>query len=181
MTLDTRIFITDPLSHREVFNKVNDLLSIPDTRVEQEGPTDGYWSKYGDYEISNRIGQGFDAWVTSYANQDGSRIEIDREPDEDGEVDKRPDYYVQISMDTAYGYQGPNGEGCATLHAKVIVDLGLWLHERGVGFSWQNEFTGDIHQGFEGIEEFLDGGEDAQAWFRDVVQPAIPHILGREK
>jgi hypothetical protein len=76
-------------------------------------------------------------------------------------------------MDTAYGYQGDHGETCTVLHAKVIVDLGHWLNEKGITWAWYNEYAGTYHEGFEGLEEFLGNGDSAQDWFRNLVLPAI--------
>src|SRR5690606_25459508 len=84
-----------------------------------------------------------------------------------------PACWLEISINTAYGYKGDNGEGCGDLHARLVAELGQWLDERGIRWSWKNEFTGDIHSGYERLIDLCSAGFEATAWFRTSVLPAI--------
>src|SRR5690242_14095966 len=59
---------------------------------------------------------------------------------------------MEVSFDTAYGYRGPEG-GCGDLHARLVRELGAWLDGRRVRWSWLNEWTGEVHEGYEGLSE----------------------------
>ena len=101
--------------------------------------------------IMNLPGQRLDAWVIVYHRE--------------GEP-------VEISLDTSYGYTGADG-GCGDLHARVVAHLGQWLDSKGIAWSWLNEFTGEVHQSYEGLADLAGGGAEASAWFRDIVKPAL--------
>ena len=51
-------------------------------------------------------------------------------------------WYVQIMIDTAYGYQDDQGRDCRQLHMDIITEI----YNRGFKWSeWQDEFTGEWH------------------------------------
>jgi len=84
-----------------------------------------------------------------------------------------PACWLEISFDTTYGYKGDNGEGCGDLHARLVAELGQWLDERSVPWLWQNEFTGEIHSGYQQLIGLCSAGFEASAWFQTTVAPAI--------
>ena len=81
-------------------------------------------------------------------------------------------YYASINLDTSYGYSG-KGESCGTLHAKIVGSIGSWLDSEGIRWCWENEFTGEIHQGHDGLDGLGKGAAEASAWFLGSVLPAI--------
>jgi hypothetical protein len=92
------------------------------------------------------------------------------------ETEHRPACWAEISLDTAYGYKDERGWGCGDLHAVLISRIGQWCDERGLRWSWKNEFTSDIHGGDDRYERLIDlttGGFEASAWFRTTVMPAL--------
>lgn len=83
---------------------------------------------------------------------------------------------IEVNWDTAYGYRGPNGESCSTLHAYYIAALGKWCDERGIAWKWRNEYTGEWFDGTDGLAEFggfHDRPGGAGDWFVNQVLPAI--------
>ncbi len=193
MTLDTRIFIYDSVDHMETFEKVCELLDIPDTKNFRDEVGQPYGCVPG-REISNEVAQGFDAWVMTYSNPEGIRLSEEylqeqvrwnakmREtyPDEaDDIVDPTstdPEagvHFMQISMDTGYGGRSTRGESCTELHARVIAQLGQWLDERGLNWGWYNEYNGKYYSKYDGLNEFLRGGLGAMDWFQNLALPAI--------
>ena len=189
MTLDTRIYLHDRADYREVFVKCNQLIGAHEgIRFTDEpvsdwkdgkrlrGPEDGEWT------IWNAPGQGLCALLDlSYRKDAPLRAPGDHyrycEPDEcDGGC--APACWLEVSFDTAYGYRGDNGEGCGDLHARLVAELGRWLDGKGVRWSWQNEFTGEIHSGYEGLTELGAGGLAALEWFAAEALPAIAAHVG---
>jgi hypothetical protein len=127
------------------------------TKVNQIiGAHEGIRFEDGADSIMNLPGQGLGAWVIVY-HRDG-------EP-------------VEVSIDTVYSYSGPDG-GCGDLHARVVAELGQWLDFKGVAWSWQNEFTGEVHQRYDGLTDLAGEGAEASAWVRDIVMPAL---FGQER
>lgn len=123
MTLSTDIYLRTSRSGQEVYEKVNDLLNIPNglvryTRTEKDGVV----------HISNEPGQGFSAWVIVDFSADGSNLVDDPDQcsswcdEEDNYHDHSPVHNVKINLDTGYSYRGAGGIGCADLHAIVIVE-----------------------------------------------------------
>lgn len=185
MTLDTRIFILDKVDPHEVFNFCNDLLGAKNPRF-KEGPSD--WDTDKEViHLDNEPGQGFPAWLMTKYRAEGKPLYekdvtmLDMDPDYYAEIESdgsrifKPACFMEISFDTAYSYQDEFG-GCSTLHARYIVDLYNFLLEKGVRIKWQDEFSGAIHEGVDGIEEFLGGGDEAQEWFKTVLT-ALPGIV----
>lgn len=181
MTLTTHIFITGTgVTQRDVYDKVNDLLTIPATRRFREGPNSRYWYR-GDHEISNEIGQGFPAIVDTFANRDGSLIApkhaADCDPECDAHVCTIP-HHVHLRLDTSYGYDDERGWSVSQLHAWVIATLVGWLAPKSCSLIWIDEYTATAHEGTDHLDEFLGSGRAAQAWFRDTVLPAIASAGG---
>jgi hypothetical protein len=83
---------------------------------------------------------------------------------------------VKLSFDTGYSYDGENGETCTELHAMLIVQIGNWLDSQGVSWKWMNEYTGDVHESYAGLKEFLGEGDKAKAWFTGSVMPLIKRL-----
>lgn len=55
-------------------------------------------------------------------------------------------------------------------------DAYQWLDERGIAWSWENEFSGEIHGGedrYERLTDLMQGGHRAESWFGAWVLPAI--------
>lgn len=189
MTLDTRIYIHGPVDYREVFVKCNQLIGAHEgIRFTDEpvadwqdgerkpGPEDGPWT------IWNEPGQGLCALLDmSYRKAaplrrpgDHSRYCDGPEDGCDGTGACGP-CWLEVSFDTAYGYRGPEG-GCGNLHARLVAELGQWLDGKGIRWQWKNEFTGEIHWGYDRLTDLCDGGAEATTWFRDIVEPAIAAI-----
>jgi hypothetical protein len=169
MTLDTKVYILDRADYKEVFVKCNQLI----------GATEGTRFTDKDGSISNAPGQGLCAWLFVY-HGNGAPLVADGghhrycEPDDEEESHRQCfPRWLEVSLDTGYGYRGPDGGGCGELHARLVAELGQWLDGRSVRWSWLNEFTGEIHPGYEGLTELAGNGAEARQWFRDIVAPAI--------
>jgi hypothetical protein len=184
MTLDSRVYIHDDLALSDLVAKCEQLIGAPrDVRFtdsQDRSWKDGksFVEPHSPWTFSNDPGQGLCAWLLIY-----HRIEAplrptsaEHEPDIcDEDCDGAwhdPACWLIVSLDTAYSYRGPDG-GCGDLHARIIAELGQWLDERGIAWSWRNEFTGDLHQGYDGLTDLASQGAPASAWFRDIVRPAI--------
>ena len=184
MTLSTDIYVQRAIPARDVFEFVlAQLLEFDeDHRLRSLVVEDFTPSCFG-----TRLGQGLPAIlsvdfkpgdVLRTAEQAAEHEDCDEdEPVCDGSGHD-PACVLEVNLDTAYGYKGPNGMRCSDLHAVVIVRLGRWLAERSVPFAWRNEYTGEIHQGEEGIEELLSSGVEADRWFDGTLMPTIRRELG---
>lgn len=168
----------------------------------------------GEKELWHRPGLGLDAWLMLYYGADGSLPCHVHDDFCDAEVgpakwDTRPvpqmvtqemvDEHaewvasdptengwatVEISIDTAYGFKGDNGESCSDRHARFIHELGLWLDTRGCEWMWKNEYTGEWFTGRDGLDAFgryhaSEGGPGE--WFAGVVIPAIAASMIEEE
>jgi hypothetical protein len=188
MTLSTDIYILDPVDPMEVFNFVNEhLLKVKDPEFEHELDTN--WDREakdwlpnteGIMTLSNKVGQGFDAWFMSKYREGGPLYTEDQyDDDEDYEEPYllAPACFMKLDFDTAYGYKVPGIGGCADLHARYIIALHDWLSTKGVRIKWRNEFTGDIFNGLDGLEEFSKAGADARDWFKSILPGVLAHTL----
>jgi hypothetical protein len=188
MTLDSRVYIDSPkISAREVLTKMQEILGKYD---EHHRPPAQQKVRVDSDSIGNELGQGLPAWVIVYHNGERPIWSEDQEctdefcrkyHDEDGcyHADKGP-HWLCVSMDTAYGYDH-NSMGCGDLHATMIAELGQWLDEKQVPWSWQNEFTSEIHGGpdrYKRLVDLMTGGFEATAWFRTSVLPVIEATTG---
>lgn len=173
MTLSTDVYIHNEIDGNEVFTYCQGLVgSTPDTRIRE---TDVY--------IGNEMDQGLCA-LLSVDRKTGAAAQPEAETcdqscdDDCSGTHHDPAYWVRVNFDTAYGYTGEKGENCTQLHADLIVQLGAWLDERKVSWSWRDEYTGTVYQRYEGLKEFLRGGKEASAWFSSVVMPRLAAELG---
>lgn len=188
MTLDTHIRIVEPINPLEVFRFCQGLLGDPEKQkwkpLEVKRPHD-YYDRPG---FANEPMQGLPAWLFVYCGQDGGPLPVGlctniEYPDDEEEpcgpdnlcfMCRKPQGYVEVSIDTAYGYKHPEtGAGCGDLHAGFIDELGKWLEQQGLTWWWENEFTGEWHPMRENLHELGDGGRAATEWFRTVAAPAI--------
>lgn len=199
MTLNTSIYILDEVDPMEVYNFVNKHLLKVTNPITLHRPYKD-WSKDKGYtehpdimDLDNEVGQGFDAWYMSKYRKSGEPLYPedhyeDWSVGEDDEEDlhlTNPACFMELSFDTAYGYVSKVG-GCSQLHTTYIIALHDWLEAKGVRIKWQNEFTGEIHDGLDGLEEFGTSGEDARKWFKSIMPGVIASIAaeyseGKEK
>jgi hypothetical protein len=174
MTLDTRVLITTPVAAKALWDDILEIVAERHTSPVQvrtkdardyevpEGITDGITTQ-------TTIGQGLPAWTRMTYRVSGEPFpSYTQDPDDYDDPKTFPASYANISFDTSYGYRDPFG-GCATLHARFLVHL----HQKGYTFAWVNEFTGELYEGLDGLEKFMDGGAEAEEWFQTVVLPVI--------
>jgi len=185
MTLNTRVRFKNPVNARALHDWANqDLLKAkdPDLDVREKS-------------IVNAPGQGFAAWLITEHNlgrpfEFESSLPLDSDfwnefPDELGneraQFEAEPVGYVDLTFDTSYGFRDDHGRGCSELHAGYVVRVAAHAAELGVGIAWNNEFTGEWHDGIEGLDQFADNGKDAQDWFRNVAAPAVAAHINAEE
>lgn len=181
MTLTTSIYVHDNVDIDELLHHGRTLLA----RFDEHGRTPEQHEPYDDtmgrhHVRGNRLGQSLPAILWAIYDANGPyRAEADTAKQHDGceddcdGSDHPPACWVEISLDTAYGYKGPDGMGCGDLHAVLVAEYGRWLDQRGIAWSWRNEFTGETHTGYHGLIELGPGGASASEWFRTTVVPAI--------
>lgn len=187
MTLDTRIYVTDHIDLRELFTKCQSLLTPYDDQ--HRGP-ELQRSKAYPKSLDNEPMQDLPAWLMvhhggerpyrtaeqsaghDYCNHPSTDY-FDSDEPTCAKTEHDPPCWYEISYDTAYGYRDENGMGCGDLHARLVAELGAWLDAKGVRWMWKNEFTGEVHEGYESLIELASGGFEASAWFRTMVAPAI--------
>lgn len=164
MTLSTLVGFQGQVDPEELHAWVNThLLNEPDAII------DRLWSQ--ENTIANRGWQGFNAWVITHHNN-GELFIWDVYDDEDGATG--PDVHAYVDFDTAYGYRGPDGEDCNTLHATYIVRLfNEFATPRGLKLFWQNEYTGEWFEGITRLTTLFKSGDQAQEWFKQIVLPMI--------
>lgn len=196
MTLDTRIYVIGQVDHREVFTECQRILGQYD--ADKRGPDRQKWSDNGKC-ISNEPMQNLPGWLMVYHGGGSAYLTPEQAAEHDEwdcnlpgakfyEADEplceRTEHgvpcWLEVSIDTAYGYRGPEGMGCGDLHARFVAELGLWLDARGIAWKWRNEFTGEVHEGYESLIGLASGGFEASAWFRTTVAPAIAAHIARE-
>ena len=175
MTLDTRMYVLDKIDPKLVFAKANQILGAHEgIRFTDEAEQYG---RPGDWRIGNRAGQGLPALMDVQYRRDGAyRPAPSHDEDCDPDCEYAPHtlaYWLEISFDTPYGYRGDSGEGCGDLHALIVAQMGKWLDERGVRWRWQNEFTGEVHEGYGRLSDLGSNGRQASQWFRSTVLPVI--------
>jgi hypothetical protein len=167
MTLSTYVYVLDQVDYREVFVKCNQLI----------GAHEGVRFSEHDGWIGNGLDQGLcalmhvDHGAPLVTPAQAAQHDEDCEPDCNGDHWDRA-CWLKVNFDTAYSYSGPDG-GCGDLHARLVAELGQWLDERGARWEWRNEFTGEVHQGYDGLTELASGGAQASDWFRNIAAPAI--------
>lgn len=175
MTLNTNIYILDPVDPQEVFNFCNKaLLKASNPRFKHEPDT---WEEDPEImDLSNEGGQGFPAWLCTKYRKGGMPLYAEDHYDSWGDGEDpylaSPACFMALDFDTAYGYRDEYG-GCSDLHGRYIVALYNWLKEKSVRIKWMNEYTGDIYEGIDGLDTLFKGGDEANEWFRNTVIPAI--------
>mgnify|MGYP007010739939 CR=1 FL=1 len=194
MTLNTRIYVLDPIKPKEIFVRCNQLIGATEaTRFSDEQLKtwrDGVAlvEPSNPWNIGNGLGQGLCALLNIYYRPDAPlratvqscNYYCDSDCADIHDEDDGPAHWLQVSFDTAYGYRDDEGRGCGDLHASLVSQLGQWLDERGIRWMWENEFTGEIHSGYERLIDLCSGGFEASAWFRTTVLPAITSDASRK-
>lgn len=192
MTLDTRIYVHGKVDRAALFQfcqkalltfgkdprAVEDILTedepVPGFRDQEPDPNGEHW-------LMNKPSQSLPAWLIMYYRPDGALTtqeqyeahDEDCEDYDDCSIAHRPPCWLKISFDTAYGYEGENGWSCGDLHAALVTVVGKYLEMQEVTWAWMNEFTGEVHQGYDNLEELGRGGRQAQDWFDTAAAPAI--------
>ena len=196
MTLSTDIYVQGDVPARDVFEFVLAQLLEFDEAMR---PRDEVIEHTGPKSFGSRLGQGLPAILSVYHEPNGECRTVEQAAEHDEEIcnlptsswvdqdsvmcdgsSHEPACHIEVNLDTAYGFRGPNGMRCSDLHAVMIVRLGRWLAERSVPYAWRNEYTGEIHQGDDGIEELLSAGVDADRWFDNTAMPAIRRAIEAE-
>lgn len=176
MTLATEVFLSGDIDGREVFAYAQHLLALYDKqkRPASEQKTRAFEGpdSEGVAQLSNRIGQGLPAILDVKFRTDGSPLRAEDIPETEGSDWEYPKCSVEVRFDTGYGYSDSLG-GCSHLHARFICALQDWVTERDGSLAWRNEYTGDVHQGLDGISEFIGDGNKAADWFATEALPAI--------
>lgn len=160
MTLCTHVFVCDQVEPMRAFDKCRDLLGATletetTLRVGEEG-----WT------VGNRVNQGLSALLYVSFRPDGP---LRPSADED----YGPACWLDLSFDTGYAYAGPEGEDCGRLHARLVAELGSWLDGQGIAWQWKNEFTGEVFDRYDRLQDLAGGGEATREWFSWVVRPLI--------
>jgi hypothetical protein len=189
MTLNTAIYLDGAHGRevaREVYDFFNNLLGPrPGGEPTQMSKEAMPWSGPGVLNFGNELGQGLPAILDVEFREDApvASTEQAAEHTEDCEWDVKQgsscDWNhpvvcgILISLDTAYGYTDSYG-GCSVLHARYIVDFYTnFVLPRGLSLRWKNEYSGEINEGIDGIEEFLDGGDEAAEWFTGIITKIV--------
>ncbi len=102
--------------------------------------------------IATTLGQGLPAAVQCLYHTDGSAVKV---------ADTGTACQAELSWDTSYSY-AKGTYGCADLHAAALCHLASLLPD-GVGLSWKNEYTGDLHEGVEFADLLGLAGRTAQS------------------
>lgn len=153
MTLNTAIYILDPVSPLEVISFCNrELLGVQNPPHTFELLTYSFNTvRYG-----NVGGLGYSADFNSKYTLDNSYLLDDdvREYNDEEDVEEctyfSPRCFMELSFDTGYGYRGPEGYA-SDLHEQYIRELHKWLSDRGARLKWKNEFTGEVFEGIDGF------------------------------
>jgi hypothetical protein len=174
MTLDTRIYVLDRIGHRELFIKCNQLIGAHEGIEFTDKPRETYSC------ISNDPDQELCALLAVYYRPGAPLLtegEHYRYCDDDEETHAQCFFqrWAEVSLDTAYSYEGPEGD-CGDLHARIISQLGAWLTARNISWKWMNEFTGEVHDGYDGLSDLGESGRDASDWLRNTGLPVINSI-----
>lgn len=182
MTLSTDLVILDPMSARAVFDFALALVadgfpSEPTWDYTRKGEGDHYKATTSHYATT--CGQGLPAWLFVHHGDDGPLTLVEDDWEADEPVPPCNEHFIRIDWDTGYSYRGASGEGCGDLHARYVATVGRWLDEQGKRWWWRNEFTGEWHEGCDGLESLGNAGDEAMSWFVNTVRPAIESGLIR--
>jgi hypothetical protein len=182
MTLATRVLITAPVTPKKLWDDILEIVAKDfDRPVQVKDEISTSYHRVPEDITDARttqtlIGQGLPAWTwMTYRNFGDPFPSYTQDPEDYDDPTTFPASYADVMFDTSYGYQDSYG-GCATLHARFLVHL----LQKGYTFSWVNEFTGELHEGLDGLEAFMDGGAEAEEWFQTVVLPVIEEEMRGE-
>ena len=185
MTLTTEMYVLDEINPQEVFGEVRRLLgaTYPAHPYTDSADEDGY----DGWTIEHPPGIGLEAWAM-LRYKPGKPLRTAEEiaahdcPEPDmGDCEEYhlhyPACWLSIWLDTAYGGNPTR------VHARLVAELGRWLDDRGIRWSWKNEYDGAIFGGedrYTSLTRLLDDGEAGEKWFADVVKPLIEREIGGE-
>jgi len=191
MTLNTDVFVLDPVNPHELFATVLAIVAAESGRTPDACRTEDD----GKGTLQTACGQGLCAWFRLRYNGDGPLYTAEQraeqvaihdewcEPDCDGSEHYDPETYLsrpcvlKFDLDTGYSYRDSKG-GCGDLHARIVGAAGAWLDARDVRWEWKNEFTGEVYIGHDGLGTLSRGGEQAADWMNTCVLPAIESLTG---
>lgn len=159
MTLNTRIVVHRPIAVYPLFQFCRDLLDTPPgTPVVTDVPWRPRCGRLG-----NPGGIGLPAWLDVFYGADGPIIEPPGEGEDEDDIAYREASpamngwaAIQISFDTGYAYIGSTGGAASDLHAWLIEQVGAYLDRLNTEWKWQNEFTGEWYDKYEGLDDFGD-------------------------
>lgn len=146
MTLSTSIHIGAPVNPELVFLKCREIIGIPAEwpfTIIEPGLCwgNGHW-------IASQPGGFRSALDVSHAAGSPLAHDLD-DPSLDAEdlayYAALPVAFVDVRLDTTYGYRSGIGETCGDVHREVCARLGEWLDGQGVDWWAQDEYTGDWH------------------------------------
>lgn len=200
MTLDTRVYVHGEVDRRELFTECQRIIGQWD--ADRRGPDRQHSEddEWGDHRVlMNKGCQGLPGWLMVHYRPDGAyrtaaqSLAHDEWCNVPGGKSYNPDTahcdpvadhsaacWLEVSLDTAYSYRGPDDMGCGDMHARFVAELGLWLDQREIAWSWHNEFTNEVFGGDDRYEKLItlaSGGFEASAWFRTTVAPALSLML----
>lgn len=122
MTLTTRVYVHDQISRSEVMDYCNRLLEAPkDVATRDE---EMWLAEDGRRVMGNLPCQGLDGLLKVYYRANAFYEEEDRY-EHDGEERwlSSPKCWIQVSIDSPYGYRGENGESCG---GRLLVSSSTW-------------------------------------------------------
>lgn len=180
MTLSTNLYIIEPTNPRKVFDFCLALLAEdfdgePQWDYTRKGEGERFTASTSHYATT--CGQGLAAWLFVHHADDGPLMIAGDEWEEDEVPPPCNEHCVRINWDTAYSFRGRQDERCGDLHARMVATVGHWLDEQGLTWWWHDEFTGEHHQGVDGLDALGNMGDNARSWFSGTVLPAITSIL----
>lgn len=148
MTLHSRLAVHGPVDALALFDFARGLLGVPLEKQIQVKPSPCHFDP-GTVHVGNQIGQGFSAIVDmEYCVERPIRYPDD---DEGSKWYPPKDTFIELGWDTAYGYKDEFG-GCSRLHARYIQQVGEYLDECRVDWSWYDEFYGDWHSRYDMLD-----------------------------
>lgn len=188
MTLNTSIYLHGQVNVPEFFEFCQRALLAFDDQARTLDQViwsdrEGYFDKATRCR-ANQLGQGLPAILDLTYRPDGTPLktveqasghdEYCSDDDDCTGAFHKPAHWAEVSLDTAYGYLHPTrGWRCGDLHAALIRIFAGYLDKRGVQFSWENEYTGEVHDGCNNLDDLGPQSENAAGWFNNVVMPRL--------
>ena len=163
MTLNTKFYVTtDGIDPNTVWNALLDMVEPEDFPLSREDYTEAEdadergWGPKGSTKTNTQCGIGLNAWCFMWHNEDGSALAYNEEDTDDPDEDIwfTPRGYIRLDFDTAYGYRGPNNEGCSDLHGRIVTRLANIVTALGGEYAWQDEYTGEWFTDLSHIPDF---------------------------